>query len=279
MTSYLIATKRILSKKVTNTIIHTTHNITNCSAHTGNFETHLLVYIFSGTREKRKNDKVRGVKRNVEDREQKIGNWEKFIILDSDKASLVNFLCSEVSQQYCSAPRKELILGGGFSDVHEVWSSCADTDVASLSASHEEADTRILLHARNAAAAGYQQVNVVSRDTDVLVLLVAHLPMLCQYVWMFAGTSTKRYYIAVHKIVISEMKRNSLLAFHALTGCDTTSQFVGIGKVTAWKIFESCPELLQHLGEVHHVPDEVLSSAEVFVCKLYDKGIYAYCTF
>lgn len=178
-----------------------------------------------------------------------------------------------MSQQNCSEPRKELILSGGFNDLHKVWSSRDDRDVTSLSANHEEADTRIPLHARDATASRYQQVNVISRDTDVLVLLVAHFPTLCPYVSMFTGTARKRSCIAIHKIIICEAKRKSLLAFHAITGCDTTSQFVGIGKVSAWKVYESCTELLQNLGETHPVTNEVLSSAEAFVCKLYHKGI------
>lgn len=81
--------------------------------------------------------------------------------------------------------------GGGFTDVHKVWSSNNARDLRSLSSDHEEADTRIILHARDAALSGFQQVNVISRDTDVLVLLVAHLPLLCPNVWMFTGTAQK----------------------------------------------------------------------------------------
>ena len=40
-------------------------------------------------------------------------------------------------------------------------------------------------------------------------------------------------------------KKKSTSSFHAVTSCDTAPQFVGIGKVSAWKIFESCPKLLQ----------------------------------
>lgn len=42
--------------------------------------------------------------------------------------------------------------------------------------------------------------------------------------------------------------RDSLVAFHSLTGCDTVSQFCGMGKKTAWKIFLQHPELLTTLG-------------------------------
>ena len=35
----------------------------------------------------------------------------------------------------------------------------------------------------------------------------------------------------------------ALPAFHAITGCDTTSAFFGKGKKTAWAAWQSIPEL------------------------------------
>ena len=64
----------------------------------------------------------------------------------------------------------------------------------------------------------------------------------------------------------------SLLAFHSITGCDTTSQFAGICKQSALKIFDSSLKLIDHLGE-HCPPEEsVLADAEAFVCQLYNHG-------
>ena len=145
-------------------------------------------------------------------------------------------------------------------------------DIRELASDHEEADTRIVLHARDAAAIGYKQVNILCRDTDVLVLLLAHREQLCQEIWMFAGTSRQRRYIPVHRIPLSEEKRKSPLAFHAITGCGTTSQFYGVGKALAWKVFEDAPDLLEHLGEESQIRADVLVKAEAFVCKLYNPG-------
>ena len=89
---------------------------------------------------------------------------------------------------------------------------------------------------------------------------------------MFVGTSRQRRYIPVHRITLSEEKRKSLLAFHAITGCDTTSQFYGVGKASAWKVFEDAPDLLEHLGEESQISADVLAKAEAFVCKLYNPG-------
>ena len=76
----------------------------------------------------------------------------------------------------------------------------------------------------------------------------------------------------VHRIPLSEEKRKSLLAFHAITGRYTTSQFYGVGKASAWKVFEDAPDLLEHLGEESQISADVLAKAEAFVCKLYNPG-------
>ena len=40
------------------------------------------------------------------------------------------------------------------------------------------------------------------------------------------------------------MVKGNLCSFHALTGCDSTSQFAGKSKKTVWKIFLRNPYLL-----------------------------------
>ncbi|KAL8606681.1 hypothetical protein ACOMHN_055356 [Nucella lapillus] len=163
-----------------------------------------------------------------------------------------------------------MVLSGGFSDAEKVWSS-SDKDVTHLSsAEHEEADTRMLLHAKEAREQGYPQVVIDSRDTDVLVLLVAHQPQLSIFVWMQTGTPRKKHFVPVHQINITDQQRESLLAFHAITGSDSTSQFAGIEKKSAWNVFLDNPHLLQILGMEDFPDEEVLMDAESFVCKLYN---------
>ena len=141
-----------------------------------------------------------------------------------------------------------------------------------LRSDHGEADTRIVLHARDAAIRWYQQINVICQDTDILVLLLAHQPNLFPAVWMFTRRAKRKLYVPVHQICLSEETRNSLLAFHSITGCDTTSQFAGIGKQPSWSIFVTCPRLLQRLGKDESPEEKVLCDAEAFICQLYNKG-------
>ena len=136
----------------------------------------------------------------------------------------------------------------------KVWSSDnSREDLEGLASNREEAHTRIILHTRNTIVRGYSQVNVLCCDTNVLVLLLAHRQDLCQNIWMFSGTSKRKLYIPIHKIALQEEKRMTLLAFHAITRCDTTSQFLGIGKQKAWKAFDGgSVKLLDRLGEKNH---------------------------
>jgi hypothetical protein len=53
---------------------------------------------------------------------------------------------------------------------------------------HEEADTRMFLHAKHAAIGGSKSINIVSSDTDVVVIGVAVFDDLnVDHLWMTFG--------------------------------------------------------------------------------------------
>ena len=60
-------------------------------------------------------------------------------------------------------------------------SACEEThkNVAHLRSNKEEADTKILLHAVDAAAHGATEINIHSPDTDVFILSLRRYPQLC----------------------------------------------------------------------------------------------------
>lgn len=93
---------------------------------------------------------------------------------------------------------------------------------------------------------------VCSCDTDVLVLLLAHfIKMSCLRVWMKSGTSKKRKCIPVHSVAdqFDSYIFSILLAFHSLTGPNTTTFLAGYTKKSCWKIFKEHHNLLSTLGE------------------------------
>ena len=135
---------------------------------------------------------------------------------------------------------------------------------------HEEADTLIILHCLHTTA---HSVVVSARDTDVLILLIVHFEkMACNKLWMKAGTSKKPKYIPIHdvceKLSGTLPLLETLIPFHALSGCDTVSYFLGHSKKTAWKLFIKDYHLLQDIGK-GVLNEQMLKDAEQFVCRMY----------
>ena len=116
---------------------------------------------------------------------------------------------------------------------------------------------------------GFKRVVVVCRDTDVLVFLVHFKHQLSRKIWFMSGTKKDPKHVPIHEMKLDASLRSVLSAFHALTGCDTVSQFACIGKVTAWKAFESNNQLLAGLG-CGRLSTETIDNVEDFVCKIYD---------
>ena len=97
---------------------------------------------------------------------------------------------------------------------------------------HEEADTRILLHVAHCAKQGYKRISIRTVDTDIVVLAVGHIQSLnIDELWVHFGVKNHCRYIPAHAIA-NELKEKAkaLMMFHALTGCDTVSGFRGKGK-------------------------------------------------
>jgi len=143
---------------------------------------------------------------------------------------------------------------------------------------HEEADTRLLLHVHNAVKAGYKRIAIRTVDTDVLVIAVSCWHSLqCVELWLAFGTGKHFRFIPVHEIAnaLGPRKSRALPAFHALTGCDTTSAFHGKGKKTAWETWSNFPDVTDAFIEVvEHTPeltDDSLSAIERFVILMYDR--------
>ena len=90
------------------------------------------------------------------------------------------------------------------------------------------------------------------RDTYLLLLLLAHYDRMgCTHLYMKAGTSNAPKYFPVHEIrMLPYMEQvDTLLAFHAITGNDSVSQFSGHGKKTAWVVFKQHYTDLVGLGK------------------------------
>ena len=81
---------------------------------------------------------------------------------------------------------REIDTAGGFSDIDKA-ASTMGRDIDSLKSDHEDADTRIILHAKEASDMGYERLVICCKDTDVLVLLTFFANELCREIWMQTG--------------------------------------------------------------------------------------------
>ena len=83
--------------------------------------------------------------------------------------------------------------------------------------------------------------------------------------------------MAAHKIAacLGEEKSRALPIFHALTGCDISTAFVGHGKKSAWIAWNSLPELTDALLRLACVPTEIpkhsMQAIENFFTLMYDR--------
>ena len=155
------------------------------------------------------------------------------------------------------------------------------TNVELLSpCTHEEADTRMLLHAADGVKQGKQTIVIRTVDTDVIELAVSFVRRLgCESLVVAIGTEKSFRYVDATTIahVLGVDKCKTLPVFHALTGCDTTSCFAGRGKRTAWasrNIFSSVTPALCALVDTPSaaVLREVLRTIERSVVVLYNRG-------
>lgn len=234
------------------------------------FDRYLTGSVKNATR-KRRTGKCRPIRRVIEGRHVPLPkNWNNFLALSENKSNLSRFLSQEIIRQGIS--HTEVVVAGGFENETEVQSTNPLTDVTLLKVAHEEADTRIVLHAVHSSC---NTVVVSVRDTDVFLMLVYHLDkMQCNKLWMMAGTSKARRFIPIHEVhrMVSSEVLDSLLAFHAISGCDTTSYIRGHTKQTMWNTFCENPTMLEHLGK-GPLTEEAIKSAEQFFCKVYKTNV------
>ena len=160
-------------------------------------------------------------------------------------------------------------------------------DCSCLASTQEEADTRIILHALYYYSNKlYQENNVQGRivvkspDTDVLVLLVHYFPNMkntSELDWFQTGliTSTNdcRRYIPVHELCksLSSVVCAILPAAYALTGCDTTSSFVGIGKKSMLKALKETPTQFSDFSRIEFPDiDNSVDLSRKLISRLYE---------
>lgn len=202
-----------------------------------------------------------------------VQQWRKFLACPFNKESLIQV----VVEEWKHAKNREKIAG---KDVYvTVKEKCykitqsGSEEIEELRTTQEEADTRLIFHAKHAAKAGYQCLTIVADDTDVLVLATAFASDIQCQMYQKRGTRARTKYTDITKLahVLGENNCRALIGLHAFTGCDSVSAFAGRGKVAALKAMKlpQFSAVLQDLGNQWNLTMEQHRELEAFVCHLY----------
>lgn len=152
----------------------------------------------------------------------------------------------------------------------------ADTvqEVIELWSGQEEADTRLLLHAKHATTPHVKAVIISSEDTDVRILCISFAHAIPVPIYQRWVSQHQARYIDISKIadVLGQEVSKVLLGPHAFTGCERVSAFAGIGKARPLKLLPCKNEfqvMFQNLGEQWSITEELCVQLESFVCAIY----------
>lgn len=185
----------------------------------------------------------------------KANDWVSLLKCRSCKRRLVSSLatcCLKLFAMQNLAPNQTLVCAGAFDGemVDQAWQSSSGvppTRSERFDSKHEEADSRVWLHARQ-----FERAVIYSPDTDVVMI---GLPLFNQ------GLTTNvivRYdtlhhghhlYVNVNELhgciqrdpdlaaLPPEQRCKAMQTFYIATGCDFVSSFAGLGKKTFFKAF------------------------------------------
>ena len=96
-------------------------------------------------------------------------NWASFLRIDKNKTELFSFLSGVLHESFQLADKEIIITKGD-----DVLTKPPLLDTSALApCNHEEADSRIMLHATHAAHNGHKKLLISIVDTDVVILAVA----------------------------------------------------------------------------------------------------------
>ncbi len=136
--------------------------------------------------------KRRKIRRIIDGRDVPLPSvWLSFISMEENKVNLIHLLRDQLLLKAHNLPAHHEVVVSGGDEFHAA--SSTGRNVEHLNSTHEEADTKIVLHAADANAQNFHRVVVCARDTDILLLLLYHDT--AQEVWMSSGTAKAKQFI------------------------------------------------------------------------------------
>ena len=155
------------------------------------------------------------------------------------KDELTEYLAQKIVNKYSGAHQDIIVT---FQD--KVVTNSENLSFSHLASSQKEANTKILLHAVDAADRGLKTIDIQSPDTDVLVLTIRRYPKLCSDTNFITGTGNLSRKISVKQIYenIGEAMAEALPGFHAFAGSDQTGKFAGKAKISCCNTLQTATD-------------------------------------
>lgn len=246
-------------------------HVENCARNHRRIDIVFDVYYDDSLKGEAREKRGSGGRRKVTGNSRPPKSWYTFLRCDENKTELFRFLAEKLSDMN--------IVTKIVATVEENVVSNQQIDVSQISpCNHEEADTRMFLHVKDAAMEGSQEIMIVSTDTDVVVIGVALYQELdVEKLWISFGKEKVVRWIPLHEISRSLGPRAKALPFfHALTGCDTVSAFLSKGKKSCWRTWDVYPEATETFtrlsSPIDNVTDVDMRVIEEFVVIMYDRS-------
>ena len=155
-----------------------------------------------------------------------LGNWQSFL-RDASNSELFHFLAEKMCEAETTST---VIITKG---EHAISNTRKPLDAVSPCC-HEEADTQIFVHARDATTDERKSVIIKANDTDVLVIAISVLPSLqeigLEKMWIAFGQGAKMRWIPVHEVVSAIGLEKARGIPYFMRSPDVTSCVPSVGK-------------------------------------------------
>ncbi|CAB4021755.1 Hypothetical predicted protein [Paramuricea clavata] len=145
----------------------------------------------------------------------------------------------------------------------------------SLCSNQEEADTKMFLCCQHAVHR-FQNPNICisTVDSDVGILAIYFKQQIHCNMFLEIGSKGKKRILSIQNISegVGEQMSSALPALHAISGCDSTSAFYGLGKQKVYKIVKSCgrfKETLAQMGDSFDFDTNLFLLVEEMVAQFY----------
>ncbi|KAG1660199.1 hypothetical protein GQR58_022121 [Nymphon striatum] len=203
----------------------------------------------------------------------RIKNWKRILASTESKAKLTIFLAENWKEECRRSKLGSIILMVITGEQCFKITKDEVTEMTELRSTHEEADTRMMIHAKHAAV-NFRTVVVISEDTDVFVILLSLHSQIGTKVLLRRGKKNAMRLIDISRLgtILGKDVCTALIGVHAYTGCDSVSAFAGQGKVKSIRLItknKEYREMFCDFGKEWHVTEDMFETIQAFTCSLY----------